>query len=189
MAALSPSAQAVALDFMTVYTAELERHDMQGLPPVGHAWEIDLGEVTFLAAYVAAAGEVVKNSKLVPGHMTDFYGQSTGGGGGIGNTRDDFEALARGITAFESQPGKDPELVAAIEALTPLPDQAQSASVAGDIFRRVLLYMNCPEYEASVEANAQSLTTLVLSFLQRVRADQSAITAYLGVPGNLVSPP
>src|SRR5258705_13205455 len=88
-AALPSNAQVTATDFVTIYTAELERHVMVNLVPNQHPWEIDLAEVTFLASYGSPSGMVMKNGTLVPGTAVAYFAGGTTGSG-IGVTRKGF---------------------------------------------------------------------------------------------------
>jgi len=177
-ATLPPIAQVTATDFVTIYTAELERHVMVNLVPNLHPWEIDLAEVTFLASYGSASGMVMKNGALVPGTAVAYFGVGATGSG-IGETRKDFVKLARQITTFESNPHHHPELIKAIVNLTPIQDQKILSQVKGDIFRRFLVYLNRPELQSSIQGHSGDFVNAMVAFLKQINADNGQITQYI----------
>ena len=177
-AALPPVAQVTATDFVTIYTAELLRHVMVNLVPNQHPWEIDLGEVTFLASYGSPSGMVMKNGSLVPGTAVAYFAVGATGSG-IGETRNDFVKLAKQITTFESNPHHHPELIKAIVNLTPIQDQKLLSQVKGDIFRRYLVYLNRPEFQNSIQGHSAEFVNAMVGFLKQINADNNQITQYI----------
>jgi hypothetical protein len=131
LSSLSSCAQVVAIDFLTIYTAELDRHVMVNLDVQKDPWEIDIAEVTLLTSYGAASGMVMKNGSLVPGTAADY-----GSAGAIGDARRDFTKLGTLVTAFEV--GQRPDLIQAIMDVTPIQDAEILSAVGGDVFRRLL---------------------------------------------------
>jgi hypothetical protein len=168
---LPDSTQVVTTDFITIYTAELIRHNKANLDVSTNPWEIDLGEVTLLTDYIAKSGMMMQDGKLVPGSASDYGTHS------IGVSRDDFTKLAKFITSYETT--NHPNLVNAIITLTPISDSTISSAVDGDIFRRVMVYLNRSEFQDSVKSNAGSLTNAVIALLKQVRKDSSKITIYI----------
>ena len=168
---LPDSTQVVTTDFITIYTAELIRHNKVNLEVSKDPWEIDLAEVTLLTDYGAKSGMVMQGGKLVTGTASD-YGTSS-----IGDTRSDFTKLAKLITTYETS--NHPTLVNAILTLTPISDPTISSAVDGDVFRRVMVYLNRAEFQDSVKSNAGPLTSAVISLLKQVRKDSSKITTYI----------
>lgn len=177
-ATLPASGQVVATDFLAIYTAELDRHVMVNLVPATHPWEIDLAEVTFLTSYGAASGMVMKSGALVPGTAVAYFGVGTNGSG-IGETRTDFEKLAKKITTFESDPHQHPDLVNAIVTLTPIQDKKILAAVKGDVFRRFLVYLNRPEFQSNLQSHASDFVTAMVALLKQINADNAQITQYI----------
>jgi hypothetical protein len=177
-AGLPTNAQVTATDFMTIYTAELDRHVMVQLVPSTHPWEIDLAEVTFLTSYGAASGLVMKNGALVPGTAVAYFGVGTSGSG-IGETRKDFMKLATRITTFESDPHHHPELVNAIVTLTPIHDQKILSQVKGDVMRRFLVYLNRPEFQSSIQGHSSDFVNAMVAFLKQINTDNSEITQFI----------
>jgi hypothetical protein len=177
-AALPAPAQVTATDFLTIYTAELERHVMVNLVPSQHPWEIDLAEVTFLTSYGGPSGMVMKNGSLVPGTATAYFAVGTAGSG-IGETRKDFVKLATRITTFESDPHQHPELVNAIVNLTPITDKTILAQVKGDVLRRFLVYLNRPEFQSSIQSHSSEFINAMVAFLKQINTDNAAITQFI----------
>jgi hypothetical protein len=63
--------------------------------------------------------------------------------------------------------------------LTPITSTSTASAVKGDVFRRVLVYLNHTEFETKFRSNADKLTTAVVQLLARIRADQADITTYV----------
>ena len=177
-ATLSSPGPVVATDFLAIYTAELDRHIMVNLVPTTHPWEIDLAEVTFLNAYGAPSGMVMKSGALIPGTAAAYYAVGTSGSG-IGETRKDFVKLATRITSFESSSGHHPELVNAIVTLTPIQDAKILSAVKGDVFRRYLVYLNRPEFQSGAQTHSTDLLNAMGALLKQISADNVQITSYI----------
>jgi hypothetical protein len=175
---LPTSAQVVGTDFVTIYTAELNRHVMVHLVPNQHPWEIDLAEVTFLSSYGAASGMVMQKGALVPGTAVAYYAVGTSGSG-IGETRADFVKLATLITRFENDPQHHPELVNAILKLTPIQDKKILAAAGGDVIRRFLVYLNRPEFQSDIQNHSSDFANAMVAFLKQINADNAQITKYI----------
>jgi hypothetical protein len=172
LSSLSSSAQVMAIDFFTIYTPELDRHVMVNLDAQKDPWEIDIAEVTLLTAYGAASGMVMKNGSLVPGTAADYCSA-----GAIGDARGDFTKLGAIITAFEV--GQHPDVIQAIVDLTPIQDTEILSAIGGDVFRRLLVFLNRIEFKDSVQSHAEALTNAMVQLLKQVRLDQSQITQYV----------
>jgi hypothetical protein len=177
-AILPTGGQVVATDFLTIYTAELNRHVMVNLDPKQHPWEIDLAEVTFLNSYGAPSGMVMQKGALVPGTATAYYAVGTKGSG-IGETRADFVKLATRITQYEQDPNHHPELVNALVKLTPILDEKILSTVRGDVLRRSLVYLNRPEFQSDVQKHPDDLRNAMVAFLKQINADNAQITQYV----------
>lgn len=178
LSSLDAAAQTALIDFVAVYTAELDRHVMVKLVPSKDPWEIDIAEVTLLSSYGSAAKMVMKNGSLVAGSATAYYGTGTSGGG-IGETRTDFMKLGTAITTYESLPGNHPDLVNKLVELTPISSKTLLVQLKGDLFRRVLVYLNNPANQAAIEAHPNDYSAAMSAFLKQIRTDQSAITTYV----------
>lgn len=178
VSSLDSSAQTALIDFVAVYTAELDRHVMVKLVPSKDPWEIDIAEVTLLSSYGSAAKMVMKNGSLVAGSATAYYGTGTSGGG-IGETRTDFMKLGTAITTYESLPSNHPDLVNTLTGLTPISNKTLLGELKGDLFRRFLVYLNDPANQAAIEMHPNDTSAAMAAFLKQIRTDQSAITAYV----------
>jgi hypothetical protein len=165
--------QVVFVDFVSVYTAELERHEMAGLG-LRAPWGIDYGEVTLVADYGAASGMVMEEGEFRPG-TAQAYAQK----GSIGNVREEFGRLSRLITAYLREPGHAPQLVDRLVDLTPISDSALAASVQGNIYRRVLTYLNMRSAAPEAQAHADEISEATVALLDFVRNDQADITAFV----------
>jgi len=176
--ALTSAGQTVATDFFAIYTAELNRHVMANLVPDKSPWEIDIGEVTLLTSYGAASHMVMKGGKLIKGTATAYFASGSTGSG-IGDTRKDFVKLAKAITSFEESAGHHPELVEKIVTLTPIQDPTINADVNGDVFRRLLIYLNRREFQQDVQNHSDDLASAVTALVVQSRADQEQITDYV----------
>jgi hypothetical protein len=171
MSGLISFGQVVGTDFLTVYTAELIRNNMVQLNPATDPWQIDIGEVTLLAAYGAISGMGMANGKLVAGGDT-VYGTKS-----IGEQQTDFTHLGKLITSFETS--KHPDLVTAVQNLTLVPSANLGKPGKGDIFWQALVYLNRPEFQADVHTNAAAITAAMTALLMQVRNDSAQITAYV----------
>ncbi len=165
----SDKAKATATDFVTIYTAELDRHVMVDLQPSVHPWENDLAEATFVSIYSAQAGMLIKEGSLKEAPLKDFWAMSSSGNGrsGIGIGRKDRRHLQQLISQFERD--NNPEVVEAVEALI-------GKKSGGDLFRGLMEYLNNEQNQKSVQKNAQAITTAFVEFLMQVQQDVDKIT-------------
>lgn len=170
---LTADGQVVFVDFVSVYTAELERHEMAGLG-LRAPWGIDYAEVTLVADYGAASGMVMEDGAFVAGTAQAYAAKSS-----IGNVRGEFGRLSRLITAYLRQPEHSPRLVDRLVDLTPIEDGSLAASVEGNIFRRVLTYLNIRSSAPEAQRNADEIADAMVDLLDAVRADHAAITAFI----------
>ena len=171
---LNPAGQIVLTDFLGIYTAESMRHNMVNLDPTNAPWEIDVGEVTLVGAYVTASGKVMEQGKLTNGTMKVYYN-----GHSIGTHEADFRKLAKLITSYENVKAHHKAMITKLDTLTPIKTKPITSAVKGDVFRRVLVYLNRTEYESGVRSNAAAITTAMAQLLNQVRTDQSNITTYV----------
>jgi hypothetical protein len=166
---LSPQAQIVISDFLTVYAAELERHEMLDLG-LSSPWEIDFAQVTLLADYTQASNMVMKDDKFVQGDVEDYIL------GSIGNTKKQFTSLSKMITTFLSQPNYEAKLIDRITELTPISDVTLAREVQGDIFRRILYFLNNRDTSDLASENAQELIPLIVNLVSKIRENETKIT-------------
>jgi hypothetical protein len=81
------------------------------------------------------------------------------------------------IISFESSNHQN--LVVALLNLTRIADPTIASTVSGDVFRRLLVYLNRPEFQNGVHTNSKAITDALTALLTQVRADNSQITAYI----------
>jgi hypothetical protein len=175
VSSLAPSGQTVLTDFLTVYTAEMIRHNMVNNDVNTKPWDMDIGEVTLVSAYITASGQVMVGRKLVSGDPTAY----AGGGHSIGTYKDDFTKLAKLITAYENGRSHHRAMVKAVKTAAPIKGSTIKSAVSGDVFRQALVFLDQPQFEAKAQANAAALTTAMVQLLAQIRADQSQITTYV----------
>lgn len=168
---LNSNGQIVLTDFLSIYTEESLRHNMVNLDPANSAWEVDLAEVTLLGAYIAVSGMVMDQGKLTAGTLTAYYN-----GHSIGTHEADFTKLGKLITAYMSKNHKS--MIQNLNSVTPVKGTVSKA-VKGDVFRRVMIYLNRTEYETGAQGNAAAITTAMTQLLTQIQTDQSAITTYV----------
>jgi hypothetical protein len=158
---LSAQGQAVATDFLAIYTAESDRHLMVGLRPNAHPWEIDLGAATFVSVFDAASGLIMKNGQLVQGSITGWWAQGQQGSG-IGETRRDRIALQNLIAQAE---GRTDEYV-----------EISRVTGGTEVIQGLLQYLNSPSAPMSMSgADSAHLTQLMASYLLKVQTDWRSI--------------
>lgn len=173
LAGLSPKGQAVMADFLAVYVAELERHEMAGLGTRA-PWGVDLAEVTLLGGYVAASHMGMREGKFVSAGSEVWAAA-----GSIGNVKSEFTRLGKLITAYLLDPFRSPQLVDRVIDLTPLPDSEISRDVDNDVFRRVLVYLNTRSVQEEAQENAGEIAEAVTNLLAKVSEDHLAITDFI----------
>jgi hypothetical protein len=171
---LNPAGQIVLTDFLGIYTAESIRHNMVNLDPTNAAWEVDVAEVTLVGAYVAASGMVLDGGKLTNGTLTAYYN-----GHSIGTHEADFIKLATLITAYENAGSHHKAMITGLTKLTPIKSKPIAKAVKGDVFRRVLVYLNRTEFASDAQGHAAAITAAMVQLLNQIRADQGDLTQYI----------
>lgn len=172
-AGLPPLGQAVATDFLAVYTAELDRHAMTSFTK--HPWENDLAEITIISAFITHTRKVVLNGVMVSGAPANYFGVSASGmGSGIGITRRDRQILQRSISDFERN--LHPELVAGLEKLI-------GAKPGGDVIHGLMLFLNNPANQPVVRKSAKQIADVALAFILQVHADADQIATAFRAKG------
>jgi hypothetical protein len=174
MTSLSSQGQVTLTDFLAIYTAEMMRHQMFNLDVTNNPYEIDVAEVTLLGAYISASGMVMDGGKLISGNVKAYSHN-----GSIGTHRSDFTKLAKLITAYENMKSHHKAMITSITNLTPVKTKKNTSVVKGDIFRRVLVYLDQPQFESGVTSNAAAITTAMVQLENQIKTDQAAITAYV----------
>jgi hypothetical protein len=171
LASLPPEQQVVISDFLATYTAELERHQMVDLG-LSSPWEIDYAQVTLLADYTGLSGMVMVGPDFVPGKVDDYAK------GSIGTFKKQFTRISRLITTYLSHPDEQAKLIDRILELTPISDPTLAAEVRGDIFRRVLYFLNNDGTQFAAQQNGTKLRDAMVDLLAAVRASHAEITAF-----------
>jgi hypothetical protein len=192
---MSLNAQAVASDFLAVYTAEQDRHLMANLK--SHHWDSALLEVSLLANFHAGQKNFTIMFESEPGifqftnqvpnqqkitdtkapvmrtaGMVDYWQFSKNpenpGRSGINITRKAFSMLERKISDYERK--NHPELVKNIES------KLSGKKLNGNIFDEVSDFLISFNTQEDVKKVASELTEAYLKFLDQVRQDADAIT-------------
>lgn len=169
---LTSLGQGVATDFITIYTAELNRHIMVDLHPSIHPWENDLAEATFVSIFSAKTGKLMSEGKLVDSPLKGFWALSSSGSGrsGIGINRRDRRKLQVLISAFERQ--EHPALVSAVEKVI-------GKRADGDVFRGLMEFLNNSKTQNAVRTNANVLTKSFVQLLLQVQNDSNKIVEFV----------
>jgi hypothetical protein len=63
--------------------------------------------------------------------------------------------------------------------VTPIQDAEILSAVGGDVFRRLLVFLNRIEFQDSVQSYPDALTSAMVQLLNQVRLDQSQITQFI----------
>jgi hypothetical protein len=169
---LSPLGQTVATDFLAIYTAEVDRHLMVDLKPQIHPWENDLAGSTFVSAFGARVGKVMKEGVLQAAPARDWWAMSASGSGrsGIGITRKDRQKLQQHLSAYLR--ATRPELVAQIENAIP-------QRTDGDLFQGLMEFVNTSVNQGQVAQNADVLIETYSELLNHLQGNASAIETQL----------
>ena len=167
---LSPPAQAVATDFVAVYTAEIDRNAMSDFKKF--PWQNDLAEATIISAYSSAERKIVVDGRLVDGTPLGFFGVGVQGSG-IGIMRKDRRMLQLGVADLERT--LHPELVEAVEA--------QIGRRGGDVIHNLMLFLNDPKNQDKVRTNSRELSKAVVAFISQMHADGPLITKNIRLRG------
>lgn len=183
---ISENGQAVATDFLAVYTAEQTRHLMADLK--NHHWDEALLEVTLLSAFHAGQkdimvmydGELTSTThQQTPGcnenekrskkaSMIDYWQFSTStdpancNRSGINITRRDFRALGAAITEYQRI--ANPELVANIESLLGL--RKESKNLFADLSKFLINYKTAHSLDSQTLTLAEEFTYFLMQTQQ-----------------------
>lgn len=179
---LSDLGQTTLTDFMTIYTAELDRHLMTRL--TSHEWENALAEVTLLASFStsndgmtfdvpadannSAGRKVVPSSQVRPDmRMVGFFGIGTQGTGLDGRMKQFRHGVTSKVAAAERR--LNPKVVSNLEALMGL-------RAGADVIERVMDFLNRFQTQARVRQVSDQLTESMVQFLMQVRTDAKKIS-------------
>lgn len=188
---ISADGQGVAADFLSVYTAEQDRHLMANLKT--HAWDEALLEVTLLSAFHGGQKtvKVMFRDQLVPttlkqapggtadedrpkqkASMVDYWQFSSNpdpqskNRSGINVTRKQFRALGAKITAYEKK--NNPELVKKVQA------HLAGVKPSGNLFADLSTFLI--NYKTPSKLSDAKFAADYTEFLMQVRDDADKIT-------------
>ncbi|MGZ3691382.1 MAG: hypothetical protein ACXVAX_07755 [Pseudobdellovibrio sp.] len=196
---ISAQGQAVASDFVAVYTAEQDRHLMAQLK--SHPWDSALLEVTLISAFHGGQKNVMvmynneltektlpqspgcspKGTNQQPASMTDYWQYSTStdpancNRSGINVTRKDFRTLGLLISNYERQNHAD--LVNKIESHF---TGSKGVNVFAELSDFLINYNTAKKLDASSLELAQDFT----QFLMQVRQDANLISSHIVANNN-----
>jgi len=169
---LPEQSQIAMADFLSVYNAELSRHEMVDLA-LASPWSIDLAQVTLLAGYTQYSQMAMVDGDFVAGNIESYIK------GSIGNSKRQFTRLSRLITTYVAQPTQRPQLIDELYELTPVFDVTLSKELRGDIFRRVLFFLNREESKILAARNGPAITEAMVELLGFVAKEHSKITVHV----------
>jgi hypothetical protein len=196
LANVTEQGQAVATDFLAVYTAEQDRHLMSDLKT--HPWDESLLEVTLLSALHSGQKKVMvkyngaftdTTLKQASGctdpstraeqaaSMVDYWQFSTSTDpanckrSGLNITRKDFRNLGAAITAYETE--NHPELVENIQK------HFSSTRNKNNVFAQLSDFLINAETEKQLDENTLQLAEDFTAFLMQVRKDANKTSTYI----------
>lgn len=192
---ISKPGQAVATDFVAVYTAEQDRHLMSNL--VRHPWDASLLEVTLLSSFHAGQkkiklifnGEFTDTTlKQAPGcntnerptqraSLTDYWQFSNSDDpencnrSGLNITRRDFRKLGAVITAYQKR--AHPELLAKVQRH--FKTQKNSRNVFAQLSDFLINFETPKRFNQTTLELSQDFT----NFLMQVKADANSTDRFI----------
>ncbi|MCC2678569.1 MAG: hypothetical protein K0R29_1145 [Pseudobdellovibrio sp.] len=192
---ISRPGQAVATDFIAVYTAEQDRHLMSNL--TRHPWDASLLEVTMLSAFHAGQrkiklivnGEFTDTTlKQAPGCSTatrssqrasliDYWQFSSSDDpencnrSGLNITRRDFRKLGRIITAYQKR--MNPELVANVQR------HFRTNKNRNNVFAQLSDFLINYDTPKKLNANTLELSKDFTNFLMQIKADANQTDQFI----------
>ncbi|MBY0555374.1 hypothetical protein K2P97_12650 [bacterium] len=192
---ISEAGQAVASDFIAVYTAEQDRHLMAELK--NHHWDEALLEVTLLSAFhggqknvmVMYDGQLTDTTLAQsPGcneeersekraSMIDYWQFSTSNDpancnrSGINITRRDFRALGAMISDYQRE--NNPELVENVER------HFKGIKTGGNVFAELSDFLINFDTPKKLDKKTQQLAQDFTAFLMQVRKDANKMSSHI----------
>ncbi len=172
---LNESGQSVLSDFLTVYTAEADRHLMVNLEKGNHPWEIDLAAVTCVSVVSAKTGKVVIGGVVTDSDLGGWFAPSPNNKpdgpqrSGIGITRKDRQKLQRAIYSYEMTTPDGKQLIADIQAII------GTNYNKNDVIQGVFEYLSNKYTPETIGPKAQVLADLVAKFLEAAKEDSDEI--------------
>ncbi len=192
---ISRDGQAVATDFIAVYTAEQDRHLMTNMR--NHPWDEALLEVTLLSSLHAGQNKIMlmyngtftaTTLKQAPGcntsvrapqnaSITDYWQFSkstdptTCNRSGLNVGRQDFRKLGAAITSHQRQ--KNPDIVARVER------HFKSSKNSGNLFAQLSNYLININTPSRLAAEDLELIQDFTAFLMQVKADANTTDQFI----------
>lgn len=193
---VSEAGQAVASDFVAVYTAEQDRHLMSNLER--HPWDASLLEVTLLSALhsgqktvkvmfngqftdttlkQASGCTVAEYRQEKAASMIDYWQFSTNSDpahcnrSGLNVTRRDFRSLGAAITAYQKE--KNPELVENIQR------HFNTNKNKNNVFAQLSDFLINYDTETQLDADTLELAEDFTAFLMQVRKDANKTSTFI----------
>jgi hypothetical protein len=174
-ATLPDLGQSVLSDFLTVYTAEADRHLMVNLQDGNHPWEIDLAAVTVVSAVSTKTGKVVFGGALIESDLGGWFAPSPHNKpdgpqrSGIGITRKDRQKLQRAIHAYEMGTPDGKQIIADIQAII------GTKFNKNDVIQGVFEFLSNPYTPASLGPKAAVLADLMARLVEASSNDAHEI--------------
>lgn len=172
---LSDLGQSVLSDFLTVYTAEADRHMMVNLQDGKHPWEIDLAAVTAVSALSAKSGKVIIGGVVTDSDLGGWFAPSPNNKpdgpqrSGIGITRKDRQKLQRAIHAYEITTPDGKQMIADIQGI--IGDKYNK----NDVIQGVFEYLSNKYTPESMGPKAQQLAEVFARFVEAAKEDSEEI--------------
>jgi len=193
---VSESGQAVASDFIAVYTAEQNRHLMSNLQR--HPWDASLLEVTLLSALHSGQKTVMvmfngqftdktlkqasgctdaNDRQEKPASMIDYWQFSTNTDpahctrSGLNVTRKEFRNLGAAITAYQKE--KHPELVENIQR------HFSSSKNKNNVFAQLSDFLISYDTTTHLDEDTLELAEDFTAFLMQVRKDANKTSSFI----------
>jgi len=171
--------QSVLSDFLTVYTAEADRHLMVDLEKGNHPWEIDLAAVTAVSAISNKTGKIVTGGEIVESDLGGWFAPSPNNKpdgpqrSGIGITRKDRQKLQRAIHAYEMTTPDGKQMIADIQAII------GNKYNKNDVIQGVFEYLSNSYTPESMGDKANQLAELVAKFIEASSEDSNEILKFV----------
>ncbi len=167
--------QSVLSDFLTVYTAESDRHLMVNLQDGQHPWEIDLAAVTAVSAVSSKTGKIVNGGIVIESDLGGWFAPSPNNKpdgpqrSGIGITRKDRQKLQRAIHAYEMTTPDGKQMITDIQAII------GTKSNKNDVIQGVFEYLSNSYTPESMGPKATQLADLMAKFIEAASNDSNEI--------------
>lgn len=172
---VSDLGQSVLSDFLTVYTAEADRHLMVDLEYGNHPWEIDLAAVTFVSAVSAKTGKVIIGGVPTESDLNGWFAPSPNNKpdgpqrSGIGITRKDRKKLQRAIHAYEMGTPDGKQMIKEIQSII------GTKTNRNDVIQGVFEFLSNKSTPESIGPKASALADVMAHFIEAATIDAEEI--------------